>query len=171
MLRRYASRFLRGRAVGRAVALQLYSYVFYPRLDLKLIGFEKCSRRLGTRGIVDGAHDGDGLNLPRTRVSPRGSCQPTTVRRTDIQGPSWLGTRVSTDRQLARDTCGPGLAGTLCARPDRLQLASIGPPAMSGRSRRTRKPTARVDSDISNSKWTDKELNEFFSGKEERVFL
>ena len=42
---------------------------------------------------------------------------------------------------------------------------------MSGRSRRTRKPTARVDSDISNSKWTDKELNEFFSGKEERVFL
>ena len=61
-----------------------------------------------TRGIVDGAHDGDGLNLLRTRVSPRGSSQPTTVRRTDIQGPSWLGTRVSTDRQLARDTCGPG---------------------------------------------------------------
>ena len=39
------------------------------------------------------------------------------------------------------------------------------PAAMSsGRSRRVRKPTARVDSDVSNSKWTDKELNEFFSG-------
>ncbi len=34
---------------------------------------------------------------------------------------------------------------------------------MSGRSKRARKPTARVDSDASNDRWTDKELGEFYS--------